>query len=149
MHSSFNNWLSNISSKFYDSSLCDIISSRFSFDKTQIFAQNILGLSFSSNSPETEIDVSINVNSIAQIQLNKDIDLKNYISHDLNNKINELNKKLSTFDIKSNEIKQIVSQIYSEYGEFVSIGFFIGNYDIEILHRDQFDIQSGGQAAFS
>lgn len=149
IHSSLDNYLSNISSKFCDSDLSNVITSRFSLNKTKKFAQNIMGLSFSSNSPETKIDVYVNVNSVGQVQFNKDIDLKPYLSNDLKKRLNELDKIISKSDIKNDDVKKKASQIYSVYGEFVSIGFFIGNYTIEIIHQDDFDIQAEGQAAFS
>ena len=78
---------------------------------------------------------------------NKEIDFAQYSNKEYN--FDELNNILINHDMKSSEVQNIISDIYSDYGELVAIGFFIGKYVITISHNEKLDIKSGGNSAFS
>ena len=147
--SSLDDYVSHFHSKFNQNGSFSFASSKLDFNKACNFTQNLTGLAFSSNSPQMNISVSTNVDSLAQVHFNQDVDLKQHLSHNLKMKFDELNKVLINHDIKSKEVQNIVSDIYSDYGELVATGFFIGKYVITISHNEKLDIKSGGHAAFS
>ena len=149
MSSRLDKYVSYFDSKFKNNSSFKFNASEIDYQHACNTTKNLMGLSYASNSPNMNVSVSINVDSLAQIHFDRNVDLKQYICPQLKTKFDELDIMLSNKDIKSPEIKSIVSEVFSEYGELVAIGFFIGNYKIVIAHKDKLNLESGGSIAFS
>lgn len=90
--STLENYLNQVRSKFQANSSLNFTSSKLDFEKACNFTNNIMGLSYSSNSPEMNITVSINVDSLAQVHFDRNIDLSDYITNPLKIKLDQLEK---------------------------------------------------------
>lgn len=143
---SFNEYISNIEFKIRGNGELGFKSSKIGLGKVNTFANNLLGTSFSINSPESNLTTLINAISYAQVYFDPNIDYSQYLTEPLQNKIAELEDLLNTENIKSSQVKNIIADIYSNYGEFVATGFNIGCYEIDILHNDKVNFESSGSS---
>ena len=146
-YSSFDEYISQIDSSFRDNGKIGFKSNKLSFSKISSLAKNLFGYSYSQNSPENSISYFLSVNLLAKICLNEETLSDQCFVQPLKNKLNELEEILSVNDIKSPEVKTIISEIYSNYGESIALGFFYGNYEIDIYYNENQSIESEGQGS--
>lgn len=108
------------------------MSDKTNFDRAKKVASNLIGLAFSTNKPERNVTVSVTVNSMVQVHFDHDINLKQHLIPNLRKLFSQLDEIFQkNDDIKSNDVKQLCFEIFSNYGESVSTGFFIGNYELD------------------
>lgn len=149
LRTSVNDFVSEMVSKISGGKGFQFSTSKLGIDRINHFAKSLLGVTFSTNSPETEMSISVNVNAIAKVSFNSDTNLKNHLVPDLRSRFDDLERSLRSYDVKSPQIQSMVSRIFQDYGESVAVRFYIGCYEIAITNNSGTRFESGGQNAFA
>lgn len=148
-YSSFDDYISRINSGFRDSGSIGFTSNKLNLSMESNLSRNIFGYSFSENAPKNSITYSISVNLLANVYLNEETLSEHIFVRPLQDQLSELEEAVNDNEINSPEVKKIASSIYSNYGELIAMGFFIGNYELDIINEEEQSMESGGNSSFS
>ena len=145
-NSTLDNLITTIASSFNNDSNIGLNHKKLSFSALSKFALNLFGFSYSMLSPQNNATSSLSVNLLGKVFLKEEKNMEQYFAQDLQKKLNKLEIELNRCknDVKSPQVKEIISKIYSNYGESVAMGFFIGNYELDINYSNNQSIMSGG-----
>ncbi|KAK8837901.1 hypothetical protein M9Y10_035842 [Tritrichomonas musculus] len=99
--------MSHFASHFSDSSSFGFVSEKLGFDKARKVATNLMGITFSTNSPEQNVSILVSVNSAAQVHFDNDVDLKQHLAPNLRKLFNVMNNILQSKEMKLGNIGSI------------------------------------------
>jgi hypothetical protein len=115
-----------------------------SFNTQRRIAESFYGVSFRSISEESKLTVSQQVTPVAHLELDPDVDLFRFLHQNVRLAVQSMQRVCLTTNYKDDEVKRLISQVYSLYGEYVQTSLFIGHYTLELESPDQTPMSFGG-----